>query len=74
MWSKKNVKFVSGPTESTDLIFQILKYNLSSGETLPLKPSISQILSCLPREINFYILPFFYFLRPEVRINIYIDT
>jgi hypothetical protein len=34
--SKKNVKTISGPAESTNLIFQKLKCNPVSGETVPL--------------------------------------
>ncbi len=37
LWSKKNVKTMSGPAESTNFIFQRLKCNPISGETGPLK-------------------------------------
>ncbi len=37
LWSKKNVKPISCPAESTNLIFQKLKCNPISGETVPLK-------------------------------------
>jgi hypothetical protein len=33
----KNAKAMSNPAESTDLIFQIPKYNPIPGETVPLK-------------------------------------
>ncbi len=33
---RKNVKNISSPTENAELIFQTLKYNLISGETVPL--------------------------------------
>jgi hypothetical protein len=36
----KLCKTISGPAESTDLIFQNLYYNPISGETVPLKPSM----------------------------------
>jgi hypothetical protein len=34
---KKNVKTISSPAESTNLIFQKLKCNPISGETVPLE-------------------------------------